>query len=565
MQPNTAQAFNTLGNELATKNQLDAAIAAYEQGLSLQNDAPEILNNLANALRKKGRLTDAIQTYRKAITLRPTAPEPHNNLGNTLRAAGNIDEAISCFQTAIKLRPEMASAWNNLAITLKDAGQLDEAIDCFKQAAVLRPTDPAPHSNRIYTLHYHPNWTAKKILQEHQQWNQQHAAPLAGEIQPHPNDRSTNRPLRIGYVSPNFCDHCQAIFMLPLLSNHDHKAVQIFCYSDVVVEDTITHRQQKLADQWRNIAGLPNDQVAQMVRTDRIDILVDLSQHMAHHRLLLFARKPAPVQVSWLGYPGTTGLTTIDYRLTDPFLDPIGTDNCNSEISICLPGTFWCYDPLNQTLSPNDLPALQNGFITFGCLNNFCKVNNGVVELWAKVLAAVPRSRLLLLVPRGSARQKLLETFSQHDIEPDRIKFVDFASRSKYMEHYHYIDLGLDTFPYNGHTTTLDSLWMGVPVITLVGTTAVGRAGWSQLSNLGLAELAAQTPQDFVRIASGLANDLPRLSELRSTLRQRMTTSPLMDVPRFARNIESTYRQMWQTWCATSPGADATGPASPPK
>jgi len=286
-----------------------------------------------------------------------------------------------------------------------------------------------------------------------------------------------------------------------------------------------------------------------MVRADRIDVLVDLSLHMAHHRLLVFARKPAPVQVSWLGYPSTTGLETIDYRLTDPFLDSVGAaDSCYSEKSARLPETFWCYDPLNETLFPNDLPALRNGFIRFGCLNNFCKVNDGVLELWAKVLAAVAASRLLLLAPLGSARQKVLESFSRCGIESQRIEFVDFAARSKYLELYHRIDLGLETFPYNGHTTSLDSLWMGVPVVTLVGATAVGRAGWSQLSNLGLTELAAHAPQDFVRIASELANDLPRLSELRSTLRQRMATSPLMDAPRFARNIEAAYRRIWKDW-----------------
>jgi predicted O-linked N-acetylglucosamine transferase (SPINDLY family) len=322
--------------------------------------------------------------------------------------------------------------------------------------------------------------------------------------------------------------------------------MQIFCYSDVVAEDTITQQFRKLADEWRSITGLTNERVAEMVRADQIDILVDLSLHMAHHRLLVFARKPAPVQVSWLGYPGTTGLNTIDYRLTDPFLDPLeSTDDCYSEKSVRLPETFWCYDPLNESLIPNGLPALQTNSITFGCLNNFCKINDAVLELWAKTLTAVAQSRLLLLAPPGSARQRVLEKLSHCGIEPDRVEFVNFTERTKYLELYHRIDVGLDTFPYNGHTTTLDSLWMGVPVVTLVGNTAVGRAGLSQLSNLKLTELAADTPESFVQIAAELASDLPRLTNLRTTLRQRMSTSPLMDAPRFARNIESAYRQMW--------------------
>jgi predicted O-linked N-acetylglucosamine transferase (SPINDLY family) len=546
MQPDSAQAFNTLGNALAAKNQLDAAIAAYEQGLGLQSDAAEIHNNLANALRKKGKLTEALRSYRKALTLRPDAPEPHNNLGNTLRALGNIDEAITHFQAALQLRPQMPSAWNNLGIAMKDIGRLDDALDSFGRAMALRPDDPTPHSNRVYTLYYHPGFNAQQILAEHQQWNRQHAARFAAEIQPYLNDRSPDRPLHIGYISPNFCDHCQALFMLPLLSHHDPSAMRIFCYSDVVAQDTITHRLQKLAQQWRSITGLPDERVAEMVRADQIDVLVDLSLHMAHHRLLVFARKPAPIQVSWLGYPGTTGLKTIDYRLTDPFLDLTESpDNCYSEKSVRLPETFWCYDPLNESLAQSALPALQTGHITFGCLNNFCKINDAVLELWAKTLTAVARSRLILLAPPGSPRQRVLEKLSQCGIESDRVEFVDFAERSKYLELYHRIDIGLDTFPYNGHTTTLDSLWMGVPVITLIGNTAVGRAGFSQLSNLKLAELAPNTPESFVQIAADLASNLPKLTHLRATLRQRMSASPLMDAPRFARNIESAYRKMW--------------------
>ena len=285
---------------------------------------------------------------------------------------------------------------------MKDAGRLDEAIESFDRAIALRPDDPASHSNRIYTLYYHSDWTAEKILQEHRRWNQQHAGKLASSAVPHTNDRSPDRPLRIGYISPNFCDHCQALFLTPLLSQHDRKVVEVFCYSDVAVEDTVTQKLRQLAHEWRDTAGLSDERLAELVRSDRIDILVDLSLHMARHRLLVFARKPAPVQVSWLGYPGTTGVAAIDYRLTDPFLDPIGqTDRHYSEESIRLPDTFWCYDPLDEKPLLNDLPAQRNGFVTFSCFNNFCKVNDGVLELWAQVLAAVAGSRLLLLAPSG--------------------------------------------------------------------------------------------------------------------------------------------------------------------
>jgi predicted O-linked N-acetylglucosamine transferase (SPINDLY family) len=263
------------------------------------------------------------------------------------------------------------------------------------------------------------------------------------------------------------------------------------------------------------------------------------------------------VQVAWLAYPGTTGMTAIDYRLTDPHLDPPGCGDENyTEKSIRLPDTFWCYDPLTTEPAVNDLPALTSGRFTFGCLNNFCKLNDETAAVWAQVLRQVEGSRLLLLAPLGNHRQRALDRFQQHGIEANRIEFVPHQSRRKYLETYRRIDLGLDTFPYNGHTTSLDSFWMGVPVVSRVGKTAVARAGWCQLSNLGLTELAGETPEKFVRIAVELAHDLPRLQLLRSTLRRRMEQSPLMDAPKFARNIEAAYRRMWRTWCAEAKNGD---------
>jgi predicted O-linked N-acetylglucosamine transferase (SPINDLY family) len=291
--------------------------------------------------------------------------------------------------------------------------------------------------------------------------------------------------------------------------------------------------------------------MAEQIREDCVDILVDLKLHTSDNRLLVFARKPAPVQVTWLGYPGSTGLSTIDYRLSDPYLDPPGMDeSVYSERTIRLPNCFWCYDPLDGRNVPvGPLPAMETEVVTFGCLNYFGKINNGILDLWAKVLRQVEGSRLALLASPGSHRQHLLDRLTEQGIEPNRIEFKGPQPHVKYLERYHRIDIGLDSFPYNGHTTSLDSLWMGVPVVTLAGQTAVSRAGWSQLSNLGLTELAGSTPEQFVRIAVELANDLPRLKDLRSTLRPRMEASPLMDAPRFARNVEAAYRRMWRDWC----------------
>ena len=375
--------------------------------------------------------------------------------------------------------------------------------------------------------------------------------PWRSFIQPHGNDRSALRRLKIGYVSPNFRDHVVGRNLLPLFREHDRRQFEFVCYADVPRHDELTNRFQSHADAWRDTAGLTDVQLAQRIREDGIDILVDLTLHMAHNRLLVFARKPAPVQVTFAGYPGTTGLSTIDYRLTDPYLDP--PDLCDryyAEQSIRLPDCFWCYDPLDSDAAVNGLPAAEKGYVTFGCLNNFCKVNPPILKIWAQILKAVDRSRLTLLAGEGTHRQCALDLLAEAGVAGDRVTFVAHQPRPQYLRYYHAIDIGLDTVPYNGHTTSLDSFWMGVPVVTLTGPTVVGRAGLCQLMNLGLPELIGSSPEQYVRVAAELAQDLPRLGNLRGSLRQRMQSSPLMDAPRFARSIEAAYREMWRRWCA---------------
>ena len=308
---------------------------------------------------------------------------------------------------------------------------------------------------------------------------------------------------------------------------------------------------QNHADAWHNILGQSDQAVAERIRNERIDILVDLTMHMGRNRLQVFARKPAPVQICWLAYPGTTGLTTIDYRLTDPYLDPPGADeSVYSEQTIRLPDTFWCYDPLDSRSIPvNPLPARSNGYVTFGCLNNFCKVNDAALALWAKVMLQVPNSHLLLLTGEGAHRQRTIDFLRSQGIDPQRVGFVRHLPLQEYTALYHRIDIGLDSFPYNGHTTSLDSYWMGVPVVTLVGNRPVARAGWSQLSNLGLTELAAHTPEQYIQIAVQLADDFPRLTQpSRDSSQPNGNVAPHAR-PALARNIEAAYRQAWRNWC----------------
>jgi len=547
LRPDLVQTWSNLAVVLESAAQREEAIAAYREALRLQPQATDLWFNLGLALGNTGRWEEAAAAYRQVLALQPNSAAAAYNLGYALRELKRLDESVAAYRQALAIQPDHPDASNNLAIALQDTGRLEEAVGVYRELLQRHPDFVWAHGNLLFMLNYMPQDDPQAVLQEHRKWNQQHARPLAGEIQPHANDRDPERRLRIGYVSPNFCQHCQSLFTIPLLSNHDRGQFEIYGYADVPQPDEFTQRLRGYFDVWRSTEGQSDAQIAQRVREDRIDLLVDLTMHGPGGRLLLFARQPAPVQVIGLAYPGTSGLETMDYRLSDPYHDPPENDAHYVEKTIRLPETYWCFDPLTPEPAVNALPALAAGHVTFGCLNNFWKINDRTLEMWAQVLAALPGSHLVLLAPQGTARQRVLEKLG---VDAARIEFVKNQPRHKYLEVYHRIDLALDPFPYNGHTTSLDAMWMGVPVVSLCGRTAASRAGLSQASNLGLAEqLVGDTPQQYVRLAVKLAGDLPRLSELRQSLRDRMKRSPLMDGPRFARHVEAAYRRMWRSWC----------------
>ncbi|MGD0768986.1 MAG: tetratricopeptide repeat protein [Tepidisphaeraceae bacterium] len=554
IKPGYAEAHGNLGIALVEVGQLDEAIASHRQAIRLKPELAEAHYNMGIALQGKGQLDEAIAAYRQAIRLKADFAEAYSNLGIALVGLGQLDEATKAHLEAIRFKPNLAEAHNNLGNALKDMGQLDEAIASYRQALRLKPGYASAYSNLIFALHYHPGYDVRMIHEVLGRWNRQHAEPLKKFIRPHANNRDPDRRLRIGYVSPGFGDHPVGWFLLPLLANHDHQRVEVFAYAQVPAPDKMTQRLRTHTDAWRSLVGLSDAQAADLIRQDRIDVLVDLALHAANNCLLVFAHKPAPVQATYLAYAGSSGLATMDYRLSDPYMDPVGgDDSVYSEQTIRLPQTYWCYQPVVD-LPLQAPPTLEKGFITFGCLNNFCKVNEPLLSLWARLLGAVPHSRLLLHAYEGSHRQRVLERLQREGIDPQRVNFVGRAPLAAYFERYQSIDIALDTLPYGGGTTTCDALWMGVPVVSLAGKMALGRAGLSILSNVGVPELVANTPEEYVCLAVRLANDLPRLMGLHSTLRQRMRASPLMDGPRFARNVEAAYRQMWRNWCSRPEG-----------
>lgn len=541
--PNMPEIHYNLGIALRLQGKTDDAIAAYEKAIALRPGYVEAVTNLGNVLTELGRRDEAVAFYHRAIRIRPDHPEAYYNLGVAMKEKGKIDAAIAAYERAIALRPHHAEAITNLGNAFRDTGLLDGGIACYRRTLAIKPDDHATWSNLLYAVYFHPDYDAKRIFELHAEWGRRFAKSEASSKSENPTSK-----LRIGFVSPDFREHCQSFFTIPLLENLDREKFHLVAYSNWPRPDAYTNRIRGLFDEWREIAALRDDAAAQRVRDDRIDILIDLTVHMARNRLPLFAMKPAPVQATWLGYPGSTGLAAVDWRITDAHLDPprAEIDANYIEKSLRL-SSFWCYNqPLDEAVTPVP-PCEARGHITFGCFNNFCKVTRLTLDLWAKTMLAVEDSRLLVLADRGSHRQRTADALRDRGVGPSRVEFLDKRPPREYLKLYHGIDVALDTFPYTGHTTTLDALWMGVPVVTLAGETAVSRGGLSILTNLGLPEFVAHTHEDYVRVVRELTSDRPRLRELRTSLRGKMAGSILTDGKHFAKEFGEALLTMWRS------------------
>ena len=534
---------------VANAGQKALALDLIGKALKLGPNAPVVIYNAASVFFRYGQPHRARQLWERLLKLLPKSVETLWNLGIYHAAQDDFGTAEMYYRKVMELAPHHAGLHLNLGNMLKSNGRIAEAIAVYHAGKRLFPQEMRESSNYLYALHFDPAYGPEQIHAEHAAWGRavEAAIPAASG---HGNDRSPARRLRIGYVSPNFRAHVVGLNLRPLFRQHDHSQFEIYGYSDTRHPDEVTAALRQGADVWRDTAGLSDAELAAQVSRDRIDVLVDLALHMEGVRLGMFARKPAPIQVTWMAYPGSSGLTRMDYRITDPVLDPPGaTDHFYTEQSIRLE-TFWCFEPPADSPAVGPLPVGKKGYVTFGCLNSFAKVNDATLELWREILAAVPSSRLVLMPPKGKTIDRLREKLG---VAPARLIALPRQSHLAYLKYYNRIDLALDPFPYTGHTTTLDGLWMGVPLVTLAGLTIASRGSLSILSNLGLAELAVKNKADYVALAVALARDHSRLRELRAGLRRRLERSVLMDANRFARQAESAYRAMWHKWCETVP------------
>jgi predicted O-linked N-acetylglucosamine transferase (SPINDLY family) len=553
LKPGHAETHYNLGNALKKLGKNADATAAFLAAIDIRPDYTEAYSNLGNALVDVGQLDEAISVYRQAIGISPDAPEVHYNLGNALKDRASLEDAATSYRRAIELRPTYAEAFGNLGIVLMAQGKLDQAVAAYSTAIDIKPDFAEVYSNLLFSLNYREQETQSELFALHRRWNDRFGRLPNSFFQ---NECDPARRLRIGYVSPDFREHSVAYYFEPLLSAHNRQTVEIFCYADVLRPDAVTARLQSLAEHWRPAAGLSDDELTNCIEADRIDILVDLAGHTAHNRLQIFARKPAPIQVTWLGYPNTTGLQSIDYRFVDKVTDPPGqADEWSSEKLLRLEGCFLCYGAPADAPKLVAPPCLDSGPVTFGSFNNPAKISLAVCDTWAKLLTCLPDARLLLKgkpFADPATRDLFTSRMAERGVEPERLELVAWvAGRAAHLELYNRIDIALDPFPYNGTTTTCEALWMGVPAVTLCGNRHAGRVGASLLHQIGQTECVANSTEGYVEIAIALAADRPRLRELRSSLRVQMFASPLCDGTTFARKIEGAFREMWKKWCGT--------------
>lgn len=555
LNPNFPDVYNNLGNAVMAQGSIDQAMEYFRKALAIHPGHPETLCSLGYAFMVQGKWGEAVRSYQAALKWKPDFADAWNNLGNAFKGGAQSVDAIAAYQKALQLDPNCSQAHNNLGTILNELGCHDESLGSLRRALACKPTCAGAYSNLLLNLHYPAGFDGQTIFAEHCKWGSQYlaAGPCPGAACT--NDPSPHRRLRIGYVSADFRQQSVAFFVEPLLAAHNRQEFEVFCYSNVRWPDRWTRRLQELPDAWRDISALSDEKAAGLIRTDGIDILIDLSGHTACNRLSLFALKPAPVQVTYIGYPDTTGLAAMDYRLTDSWADPPGTtEHLHVERLVRLPQGFLCYQPPGQAPEVGEPPFLKQGYVTFGSFNNRPKITPQVVVLWAKILQKLPESRLILkawaLRDRQACRY-LEDLFAQQGIAADRLDLLGFApSLEEHLNLYGQVDIALDTFPYNGTTTTCEALWMGVPVIVLTGDRHVSRVGVSLLSRLELTDLIAESTDRYLAKAVQLALDPQRLCHLRHNLRSVMRDSKLTDAEFFTAALESAYRDMWRKWCA---------------
>ncbi|MGH6947725.1 MAG: tetratricopeptide repeat protein [Kiloniellales bacterium] len=552
--PDQARVRHELGNMLVRLGRAETALPHLEAAAALDPLSPKVRCDLGNAFARCRRTEEALTRFREAIALDNRFAPAQINLGIALLSAGRDSEAVAVLSAATRLAPDSPAAWNGLANAYQSCGRVAEAVGFFGRAIELMPELSGAHSNLVYLLNFLPGLSLAEVYEAHRAYAALQVEQRHRSATDWPNAAEPGRRLRIGYVSPDFRQHVTHFFIEEVLRRHDRARFEVFCYAEVPSPDAVTERLESLADGWRSTVGVSDANTAKLIVDDRIDILVDLAGHTAHNRLPVFGFKPAPVQVSWLGYPNTTGLTAIDYVFATRGYVPEGQRRYMSEEVYDLPRLPSCYRPPDDAPEVAETPARAGGAVTFGCFNNLTKVTPEAIAVWAALLNALPGARLLMkafALGDPATRETMRSTFVAHGVSGERLILEGPSNHRDYLRTYGRVDIALDPFPYNGGTTTIEALYMGVPLVALRGDRWVSRNGSAILEAMGLEGLlVGDDHESYVVKAAALASDVQRLAELRREIRPRLLATGIADAALLTSEVEAAYREMWKRWCA---------------
>ena len=555
--PGNADAWHQHGVLAAKAGSPEKALAHHEAALRLAPDHFWAEVAAAGLAHQMGRLEYSLGLYRHALTVNASHAAPIlANMGVILKDLVRLPEAIATYRQSLAADPGIAETHYNLGLALYETGSIEEAERCLRRAIEIRPDFHTAHSSLLCIYGFNRNQNAQRLLEEHQRWAAIHADPLTPEHPRFGNLLETGRRLTVGYVSADLCEHSMRFFMEPVLANHNRNSFRILCYDNWPGEDTVNRRLRGYVDGWRKVNHLSDEELTAQVRADQVDILVDLSGHTTGNRLLAFARKPAPVQVTWLGYMCTTGMRAMDYRISDPHLDPPGqTEHFYTETLMRMP-TAATFSPAPESPPVNRLPALDRGFVTFASFNNYTKIGDAVIALWVRLLQALPSSRLMIVMLGGDdadIQRSARERFARHcngdaGTVIGRIEIRGRRALPQFLRMFHEVDVALDPFPHCGGTTTLHTLWMGVPVVSIEGDSELSRSTGGMMRSCGLDHLVAQDQEAYLNVAMSLAADLPGLADIRVELRSRVAASSIGDSAAVTRDLESAYHAMWSNF-----------------
>lgn len=547
LHPNFADATHLLGVVYGALGQSQKARELISTAISANPDVPVYYYSLGVVLEDLRENGGASDSYSKATTLDPDYADAWSKLAYLQRRAGNFTGAVESYQRVLAIVPCDVAAWSNMANVFTMMGEIEDALFCYRTALKVVPGSPLLYSNLLFVSNYDEAISVVDQFEQHRKFAELVAVPNA-ETQHSRRLPSGEQRLHVGFVSGDFRNHPVGYFLENVLNQLDREKFSISLYSTISQTDETSTRLRALGDRWVSIAGLEDEAASGIIRDDRIDILVDLAGHSGHNRLGVFARRPAPLQIAWLGYFATTGLAAIDYIVVDPLICEPADQGFFTEKLWFLPQTRLCFTPPSSAVDVSQLPALRNGFVTFGSFNNLAKLNSAVLRLWSRVLAAVPGSRLLMKaegLSDAAVRARLVEAFSEHCIAAGRLEFEGWSDREGYLAAYRQVDLALDPYPFTGGTTSFEALWMGIPFVTLRGDRMVSRQGVSILGNLGMADWIAADEDGYVAMAVEHSANLAKLAQLREGLRQRLLASPLCDAAAFAANLGEALTGMW--------------------